>query len=38
MHCLQEMWKRALKTQNIIGGKTGMKMSPRLPLDSGGWI
>lgn len=20
MHCLQEMWKRALKTQNIVGG------------------
>lgn len=37
MHCLQEMWERALKTQNVIG-ETGMKVSPRLPLDSGGWI
>lgn len=34
MHCLQEMWKRVLKTQNIIGKKISMKMSHRQPLDS----
>lgn len=28
MHCLQEMWERALKTQNIIGGKQAWKWVP----------